>query len=46
MRMGSSLQAESGEEGGEKDKHCQNRNEVHQYLVTVVLYPEVLLAER
>lgn len=34
-RSGAALQTHSGMEGGEKDKQCQARNKVHQYLITV-----------
>lgn len=43
---GCALQTDSWEEGGEKDKYCQDRNEVHQYLITEVLYLRLLPAER
>lgn len=34
-RAGAAPQTHSGMEGGEKDKQCQDRNKVYQYLITV-----------
>lgn len=34
-RAGAAPQTHSGMEGVEKDKQCQDRNKVHQYLITV-----------
>lgn len=45
-RTGAALQTHSGKEGGEKDKHCQDRNKVHQYLITGVFYLRSGAAER
>lgn len=36
----------AGKEGGEEDKHCQDRNKVHQYLITGVFYLRSGAAER
>lgn len=46
LRAGAALQTHSGKEGGEKDKQCQDRNKVHQYLITVVFYLRSGAAER
>lgn len=37
-RAGAALQTHSGKEGSEKDKQCQDRNKVHQYLITVGVF--------
>lgn len=45
-RTGAAQQTHSGKEGSEKDKQCQDRNKVHQYLITVVFYLRSGAAER